>query len=87
MSQFNNREVTVTHIPTGITATCDAERSQHRNRAKALSILKSRLWASQNLPKLSSAVVASYVLPDDAQYPVELDEFKRLPPKQTLTDK
>ena len=50
--------IRITHVPTGVVVECQDERSQHKNRARAMSLLQSRILSAEQ-DKQSAEIAAS----------------------------
>lgn len=76
--------VRITHIPTGIVVQCQAERSQHKNRATAWSMLRARLY-EEELKKREEAADAAAASKTDIGWGHQIRSYV-LQPYQLVKD-
>ncbi len=76
--------VRMTHTPTGIVVKCQSDRSQHRNRAMALQMLKARLY-EQELQKREAAAQAQHEAKTDIGWGHQIRSYV-LQPYQMVKD-
>jgi peptide chain release factor 2 len=76
--------IRITHVPTGIIVACQAERSQHKNRATAMNMLKARLY-EQELEKREAAANAESAAKTDVGWGHQIRSYV-LQPYQMVKD-
>ena len=76
--------VRITHIPTGIVVACQQERSQHKNRAKAWDMLRSRMYEAE-LEKREAAANAEAASKTDIGWGHQIRSYV-LQPYQLVKD-
>jgi len=76
--------IRITHMPTGIVVACQQDRSQHRNRATAMQMLKARLYEAE-LRKREEAAQATEATKTDIGWGHQIRSYV-LQPYQMVKD-
>ena len=76
--------IRITHVPSGIIVACQTDRSQHRNRATAMAMLKARLY-EQELQKREAAAAADEAAKTDIGWGHQIRSYV-LAPYQLVKD-
>lgn len=56
-------KVTITHTPSGISAYCNQCRTNRENHKKAMGLLRSRLWAAEQVEIQESDLTVNFYTP------------------------
>lgn len=73
--------VRLTHIPTGVVVQCQNERSQHKNRATAMKILRAKLYELE-MQAREEAAAASHSVQQDVAFGSQIRNYVLHPYKQ-----
>ncbi len=76
--------IRITHVPTGVVVACQQERSQHKNRATAMAMLKARLYEME-LQKREEAANAESAAKTDVGWGHQIRSYV-LQPYQMVKD-
>lgn len=76
--------IRITHMPTGIVVACQSDRSQHRNRATAMQMLKARMYEAE-LQKREQAAAATEATKSDIGWGHQIRSYV-LQPYQMVKD-
>ncbi len=76
--------IRITHIPTGIVVACQTDRSQHRNRATAMTMLKARMY-EQELQRREAAAAQTEASKTDIGWGHQIRSYV-LAPYQLVKD-
>ncbi|HDK35382.1 MAG TPA: peptide chain release factor 1, partial [Bacteroidetes bacterium] len=76
--------VRLTHIPTGIVVSCQDEKSQHKNRMKAMKILRSRLLAKKQEEEMAKITAARRAMVGTGDRSAKIRTFNY--PQNRVTD-